>query len=237
MPFFLVSWSLCVEEHFYLGIPLVFVFWRGEQNRKIYLLAALTLIAPAGSRLLGYPYSGSAFGYWQTATHLRMEGLLLGFFLSYVSNYAPRDFRIVQRVSPYVVIVSLILMIFLGFAGSWIRYTLWGTAVSIFFPSVLVCAISCQEIGLGNRLITMIAISSYSMYLTHALAIHIARTLSMQLPQSLSLAYFPIMLTIVAASSMIFFYGVERTSIRVRDAYWPRRTIIASGRFATAQNG
>ena len=228
LPFFLVSWSLCVEEHFYLFVPLLFLFWKSKQSRKIYLLAALALIAPIGCRLLEYPRSGLAFGYALTATHLRMEGLLLGFFLSYVATNSPHDFRIIQRISPYVAATSLIIMILLDLTIPWIQYALWNTALSIFFGAVLVCAVSCKEIRVSHRPITLIAITSYSTYLTHALAIHIARITSMQLSGAQRLAYFPIMLTIVAASSLVFFNGVERTSIRIRDAFWPRRTTMVN---------
>ena len=48
IPFFLVSWSLCVEEHFYLVVPLLFVFWYGKKNVNVYLLAAVSLMLPAG---------------------------------------------------------------------------------------------------------------------------------------------------------------------------------------------
>jgi peptidoglycan/LPS O-acetylase OafA/YrhL len=225
VPFFLVSWSLCVEEHFYLLIPIMFMFWKGKQEKRIYLLAAVALIAPAASRFLEYSNTGTGFGYALTATHLRMEGLLLGFLLSYVSTYSPADFRVVQRLSPYIVVFSLILMALLGFTGPRTRYTLWGTVVSLFFSSGLVYAVSCREIGVCNRLISLGAISSYSLYLTHALAIDVARMLSMQLPKVGSLAYFPIALTIVAGYSIIFFYAIERTSIIIRDTYWPRRTV------------
>ena len=209
LPFFLVSWSLCVEEHFYLVVPLVFVFWTSKQDRRIYLLAALALIVPAVARFLEYPHSGAAFGYALTATHLRMEGLLFGFLLSYISTYAPQDFRIVQRVSPYVVVASLVLMILLGLADPWLQFVVWGTAVSMFFSSVLVYTVSCKEIVV-SRLITPIAISSYSIYLTHALAIQVARAISLRFSEAVWLAYFPVMLTVVAASSIIFYYGIER---------------------------
>jgi peptidoglycan/LPS O-acetylase OafA/YrhL len=230
IPFFLVSWSLCVEEHFYLIIPLAFVFLSRNQRIKMYFLVALAIIAPAGSRLLEYPHSGSGFGYALTATHLRMEGLFLGFSLSYIATFAQQQFRMAQRLSPYILIAASIFMILLGFVGPWLRYTLGGTAVSIFFVSMLLCAVSCKEIGLLHRLIAPIAVSSYSIYLTHALAIQIARVFSLQLSETGSLLYFPIMLTIVGAFSVIFYYGIERTSIIIRDAYWPRRTITTGGR-------
>ena len=229
IPFFLVSWSLCVEEHFYLVVPLLFVFWYGKKNVNVYLLAAVALMLPAGFRLLEYPYSKVGFGYALTATHLRMEGLISGFVLSYVATNARQHFKIIQKISPYVLVFSVVLMIDLDFATPWLRYGFWGTALALFYSAALVCAVSCNEIKIGHRVITLIAVTSYSIYLTHAMAIHIARVLSMHLAGDRRVVYFPVMLAVVAASSLIFHYGVERISIRIRDAFWPRRTTIARG--------
>lgn len=226
VPFFLVSWSLCVEEHFYLVVPLLFALWRGKQDRKIYLLVALAF-APAGCRLLEYSHSGPAFGYPLTATHLRTEGLILGFILSYISTYLPGDFRLLHRASPTVLVSSLALMILLGFVNPRIQYAFWSTALSLFFSSLLVVLVSCKEIGASNRLTGPVAITSYSIYLTHALAIHAARVFYTRFSEVGCIAYFLAMFMIVAASWTIFYYGVERTSVRIRDAYWPRRTTRA----------
>lgn len=206
VPFFLVSWSLCVEEHFYLVIPVIFVFWHHRQGKKMYLWAALATIAPAGFRFFEYPRLGPEFGFPITATHLKMEGLLLGFFLSYFSTCAPRDFAVIQRAAPCVLFSSLALMILLRFAGApWLQYTLWETTLSFFLSAVLVCSVSCMEIQIGNRFIALIAITSYSTYLTHALAIEIARGISMKASEAQVLLYFPIMLATVVLFSMLFF--------------------------------
>jgi peptidoglycan/LPS O-acetylase OafA/YrhL len=227
VPFFLVSWSLCVEEHFYLLVPPLFVLWKGNVHRHGCLfLAALAFMAPAAFRFLEF-HDGAAFGYSTTATHLRMEGLILGFFLSYISIYSPKNFRIFQSLSPYILGLSLIGMslILSGIAGSRAEYTLWGTAISLFFLSALLLVTSCNEIGAASRLTTPLAVASYSIYLTHSLTIHVARELVMRLPEAAWLAYFPVMLVIVAASSIAFYFGVEKTSISIRDWYWPRRAI------------
>jgi peptidoglycan/LPS O-acetylase OafA/YrhL len=179
-------------------------------------------------RILEYPYPPD-FGYALTATHLRMEGLIVGFFLAYLSTYWPRYFELLRHLSPHVLVVSFIFMIFLSFANPWVRYSLWGTAVSVFFSSALVAVVSCKEIGIISRVTTPIAISSYSIYLTHALAIDVSRRFVMRFQESVWIAYFPTMLMVVTVSSILFFYGVERTSIRIRDFFSPRRTITTNG--------
>jgi peptidoglycan/LPS O-acetylase OafA/YrhL len=80
-PFFLVSWSLCVEEHFYLLIPLLLLFFGGfKYRRRNAWVLALAILAGPALRLLTSPLSPSEFGYALTATHLHMSGLILAFF-------------------------------------------------------------------------------------------------------------------------------------------------------------
>ena len=52
MPFFGISWSLCVEEHFYLIVaPTLWLFWRVPSSRW---LAPLLLILPLVCRFFGW---------------------------------------------------------------------------------------------------------------------------------------------------------------------------------------
>jgi peptidoglycan/LPS O-acetylase OafA/YrhL len=132
IPFFLVSWSLCVEEHFYLLLPLVFLIWRGVGNYRLTVALLLTiLLMPPVFRFVQYPGNATDFGFAQTATHLRMEGLILSFLLSYIATEAPRDFQAIARTAPYVILISALSLSLLGLASGRLYYMLWPTIIAL----------------------------------------------------------------------------------------------------------
>jgi peptidoglycan/LPS O-acetylase OafA/YrhL len=90
-PIWYHTWSLAVEEHFYIG--LVVLFWlllRGAKNR-LHLIPYIFLgvaVLCLGLRLLTqYLQPTYAFNDWLAPTHLRVDSLLFGVCLSYFVHY------------------------------------------------------------------------------------------------------------------------------------------------------
>jgi peptidoglycan/LPS O-acetylase OafA/YrhL len=224
--FFTTSWSLCIEEHFYLLLPLAFLIWRGPGDYRLTVALLLSiLLVPSVLRFVQYPESaivyGAGLGFAQTATHLRMEGLILGFLLSYLATEAPHDFQAIARKAPYVILTCVLSLPLLDLAGGRLHYTLWVTIVALLFAAILAFAVSCNRIGSDVAwVVRPVALASYSIYLMHPLALQVARIASNGQAAAL---YFSLAATFVAVSSVIFFFAVERTSIVVRDLHWPRR--------------
>jgi peptidoglycan/LPS O-acetylase OafA/YrhL len=230
VPYFLVSWSLCVEEHFYLATPIILLAFRNIAFTKVKLAAilALLLIVPALLRFLGYANSLEGFGYAQTATHLRWEGLVFGFSASYLSIERPEEFRVLSRASPYLLGGFGSCFLLLTLAGGRWTYSFAGTVVAVLFCSLLIFLFSRGKRGpIPSRLVRPIAITSYSMYLTHALAIHIALQVIHILGVNPWVSYFPVTLILIAAGSTIFYFMFEKSSIALRDRLWPRRSSSA----------
>src|SRR2546423_8614694 len=76
IPFFSVSWSLCIEEHFYLALPFVLGAIAGRSVRYVPAVLLLAAVVPVISRAAIVDAAmGQPFGYYTTATQLRMEGL------------------------------------------------------------------------------------------------------------------------------------------------------------------
>ena len=73
-------WSLAIEEQFYWVWPVLFLFL--SRDRRLYLTAALILLAPVWRKLNG-AYFGSADVNWMR-TDLRYDALLMGCFLAAV---------------------------------------------------------------------------------------------------------------------------------------------------------
>lgn len=78
-----VSWSLCVEEHFYLALPLV--VWVIERRRKLgtvlALVAALAVIAVAAR---WHYFSAHPSKEVPLMTHMRSDGLFLGLLFAWI---------------------------------------------------------------------------------------------------------------------------------------------------------
>ncbi len=88
MPYFTISWSLCVEEHFYLAVaPLLLLFFRSRPAR---LLIPVLLLIPTVCRAMGW-YDDP------DQTHVRWDQCAFGVVLAYVNVFAPAIWlRLVQ---------------------------------------------------------------------------------------------------------------------------------------------
>jgi len=100
------------------------------------------------------------------------------------------------------------------------------TALALALNIILVYLVDRQPIWIARaRAVRWIALTSYSVYLTHALMIHLAyRVISAAsfLPRAV---YFPVACAFIAVGGWIFYVGIERTSLVLRDRWAPRRSV------------
>ena len=96
MPFFGVSWSLCVEEHFDLAVaPLLLLLCR--QRRWLVFIPPLLLI-PLVSRLSAPSFAQHWGGHWDLQmTHLRYDQCAAGVALAALATFAPRPWTLLRR--------------------------------------------------------------------------------------------------------------------------------------------
>lgn len=229
MPYFLVSWSLCIEEHFYLVMPVfaavaIAVFG----TRYVGPVLIVALMASTGLRLLEWtPGVAPGFGYAETATHLRLDGLVLGFAMSYLGVYAPAIMTWLARNAGWLLAAGVAACLAIAQATPMARYVLWPLAVAWSASALITPAAlwdqPIENTGWFSWLAGSIALTSYSMYLVHAVAIHLARAAALALPQDYWLAYWPIVLAMIGGATAAFYLIIEKPSIRVRDAVCPRR--------------
>jgi peptidoglycan/LPS O-acetylase OafA/YrhL len=171
------SWSLAIEEQFYLMWPLVCYFC----TRKT--LLRVTVVMFFGSMVLRAALLQK--GWWNIAmgwTPFRLDGLAAGAFIALVAR-GPRGLQslvkpalIIGPVSAIALGSMIVLMYKLGQRrgiGQSDGYVVFGTALfSLFYGSVLIVAASSVRGTLVNRLFTHRFLRtfgkySYAVYLLH----------------------------------------------------------------------
>lgn len=222
------SWSLCVEEHFYLALPIL--AWGMERifgmRSFLWLLPAAALVPQLlrSSYLLlkgGLPVDW----YWMSQFHC--EGLILGVLLAFLFVHRHdldlwdklRPISAVLAVIPFALLIGqaihpttswwlhggIFLYYALGFAG-WVRllYDLhWNPATSVT--------------RLTKNAIHGLALCSYSVYLVHVLLFTDIRFMIDGWPRGPVKSGFILGTTFLGG--VIFYFLVERPTIVLRDKY------------------
>ncbi len=89
------TWSLAVEEHFYLLLPILLAASARDRFRGLPAVVGVTAICLLALRCFGgeFQVQKSVF-----ATHLRLDSLLFGTFLAYLCHMKPKLF---EKITTY----------------------------------------------------------------------------------------------------------------------------------------
>ncbi|MGY4397318.1 peptidoglycan/LPS O-acetylase OafA/YrhL [Sphingomonas sp. UYAg733] len=224
IPYFLVSWSLCVEEHFYLLVPLLMVLTRSFKPARLPLLA-VGLIGPL---LFRWHYAAvaptSPFGFYRTATHVHFEGLTLGLALAWLNINRADLWAPTARAAKWLVVPLFALCCVGATAPMTVSYVVMNSLVALFFAAVLL-AVTGKRPVLGKLLtgpVRAVAITSYSVYLIHPLMIHAGNILNQRVAFiGDRLTFFVVWPTLIAVFGAAFYYVFERGSLSLREIWAP----------------
>ena len=181
IPFFLISWSLCVEEHFYLILPallaLLFSVYRQPKPAFAAVLFLLSFI-PLVLRFNYQEIEPKAFGFYHTATHLKFDPLILGVMFAYISIYFNFVILFLLKFRHAIYLVTAILLLtFALWPVQWM-YSMGAYLIGLSFA--LSVAVSCEDkcwTVSKMSLVPVIASASYAIYLTHVLSTHLLEIL------------------------------------------------------------
>ena len=223
LPFFLVSWSLCVEEHFYLVLP--FALWMlcriGPRVPRWLPLAGLI---PLGLRLVQPIDLGAvSFGQYETATHLRFEGLALGVWAAWVAQYDRPLWLRLKQLSRLLAPPAGLLLLALALVGPGGHYRFGYSLVALVFVVWVVRLADEPAFALpGLTPVLSIATWSYSLYLTHTFVEWpVLDVLRHRYPGG-GLLYAPVLVLATFVAGAVFHAGVEAPAMRFRDRWVPR---------------
>ncbi|QHV99342.1 acyltransferase family protein [Spirosoma endbachense] len=189
------AWSLCVEEHFYLFLPVTLVVYQSLNrfNRAGWLLLVLFLLS-FGARLYSFkvmyaPYIGheNSWLYWYKyvyyPTYNRLDGLLIGVAIAGVYTFRP---NLWHRVSKHgnLLLAAGILLLILAYLLCEDQQTLIASVfgfplLSIGYGFVVAGAVSPTSFMYSwqSTISTSIATLSFAIYLTHKGIIKITHNL------------------------------------------------------------
>ncbi|MGQ0699208.1 MAG: acyltransferase family protein [Panacagrimonas sp.] len=177
-----VSWSLAVEEHFYLLWPPVLLWLfrsRLDRDRLGWLLIAAS-VAVLGWRLVLDTMLGASDLYILEATDARIDSLMAGCWLALVRNPWLTPPTTVQRGRETLLLLVCGLLILLTplVGDPLFRNTLRGTLQNWALVGVFWLVVARADRWpfrmLGHPVADYVGRVSYSLYLSHFLLIHIS---------------------------------------------------------------
>ncbi len=172
------TWSLAIEEHFYILLAFVFAFvyrvGRGLQFRQIlsvYVGVLLVVLTLRFTNALRHPYS---FLSHSTPTHLRIDSLLFGVLLSYYYHFEKSSVLKLRGWKIAAIGASIALVALIGClpVSNLFVHTAGYTLLSFGFGGILLFALDCQFptwrwLALVMNALSFVGFYSYSIYLWH----------------------------------------------------------------------
>lgn len=172
-------WSLCVEEHFYLMLPLLYIFASrikktvtGKYVRFLFISTLLVVMAGIMFKFISFHFTNSQDTY--SATHNRIDALAWGVLLNLIINYTSYNFE--NRKRNTRIIISGILTLSSAILYSYV-------SDDHYFNKVIMHSITCFSfflLLLGSykvsfyrfKTLRFISYYSYNWYLWHPLFVY-----------------------------------------------------------------
>ena len=214
LKFLTISWSLCVEEHFYLLIaPCLQLFRRSK-----FLIGCALLV------LIALPSFFKAMGWYQNSmqTHVRIDQCATGVMLALLRSLNQEVFRKwVARLNvlAWLGILTLGCMFFCRLTQRVFIYEHeWITPIAGIFVVQSVCPLHRVTDRLcRSSLIQYLASRSYCLYFCHVEALFLLRRLGLADLTSMLIFFPPLCLLL----SEILHRVIERPFMRIRTPYAP----------------
>ena len=229
------AWSLCVEEQFYLVFPAL--AWLLTRRPSLPLTLCVGSVIVASGMLLRAYAARHDLDYLENIyypTYTRLDGLLAGVTLAAIQAYRPGAWGFLQRNSNILTLSGLaaVGMAIWLFRDRTFVPSVYGFPLLSFGLALLVAAGAARQ-GWGRWRVPgagWIAAMSYSLYLSHKLALHaVARWLAAH-PAVHGGAAFALYATAITLLGFLLHYGVEKPFLRLRDRRAASRVPAAIGR-------
>jgi peptidoglycan/LPS O-acetylase OafA/YrhL len=225
-------WSLCVEEHFYLVLPLlVLLLMRRPSFRKT--LGVISGIFCFGIAIRAYIYlyqvrpladDGFALAYLEKIyypTHTRLDGLLVGVALAAIKTFRPEWWQRALSHGYALLFSGLALCAWAmwlfrhryGPSGTLLGFPLMAIGLGLLIASSMAPSSPLSKVrGFG-----LIATLAYSLYLTHKEIVHLDQVFFLRYVEPGGWMAFLIYFATSFLAATVLYLAIERPFLRLRE--------------------
>ncbi len=189
------AWSLCVEEHFYLFLPIILLILQLSNSfKKAYWIIIILFIAGFAIRYYSWhslylPNSDSNtdVDYWAMysyyPTYNRLDGLLIGVSIAAVYQFLPALWQRISKYGNWLILIGIIILaLCFQYCSTLYEYntSIYGyTLISVGYGFMVAGALSPVSFlyKWKSGITTLIATLSYGMYLSHKGIIHMTQVI------------------------------------------------------------
>lgn len=230
------AWSLCIEEQFYLLLPLVFcAFLFFKAGKKSVYLIVLLFLAGFIARLLSWKYFAAPYlqaddfsARWNEfvyyPTYNRLDGLLVGVSVAGLFTFYPKTKRLVNKWCYWILALGVFMLI-ASFELCKV-YASYNTAIfgfpiiSVAYGLVLTAFVSprCVFYRVKSKITGLIATLSYAIYLSHKIVIHLVQTQIERFGYDKNSVFaMVICIVCVLLAALLIRYLIEKPALKMRN--------------------
>jgi peptidoglycan/LPS O-acetylase OafA/YrhL len=224
-----VVWSLSIEEQFYLGFALLWLFIvrSTARTRWLALLAGVAVVSSTAIRIVLASISTTYTDRIYYGSDTRLDGIAWGILAAVAFHHSLRQpGRIRSLVQLCTRDGALIAAILLYLASLVIRDEWFRDTFRFTFQAIAACVVILY--GFGNnrsrvriafntvarmRIVQFIGLASYSIYLVHLTAMYYSTHVISKLPGAVSIA---LLIVVGTTAGMLVYLAVERPVQRIR---------------------
>jgi peptidoglycan/LPS O-acetylase OafA/YrhL len=233
---YVTTWSLDVEEAFYILLPVFFIvairFKKLRQSTLVITYLLLILIGVIGRIAANTSYPEYSFLKHYSQTHFRLDALFFGVVLSYFYHYNKSILmnNLIRYRRITISICMLILLpnfVFTREHNNWLSIVM--LAINpIAFGLLMALAIEMKPAFLKSKWLNIAGVNSYAIYLWHPfINLYAMRILAYNVTPINFVAYILVYLILSVAIGALATKLIEKPMLNFRDKHFSKKTLPA----------